>query len=188
MIAQEGEPARVAHDAVERVAVDHQIPPAVGGDMHRLAGDQDAAEVMVEIVAQRLVVIAGHVDHVRPFARLAQNLLDDVVMRLRPIPPALEPPAIDDVAHEIKPVGFVLAQEVEQEIGLAAGRAQMDVRQEDRPPARGPVVRAAAAREAVRRARDGVRRGVVHMLFHRSGHPDLSCRRAISFAGIMASW
>ena len=51
-----------------------------------------------------------------------------------------EPPAVDDVADEIEIFGLVLLQEVEQHLGLAAARAQMDVREEDRAMA-GSVVR-----------------------------------------------
>src|SRR5262249_17791148 len=76
------------------------------------------------------------VEQADSFARLPQQLLHDVVVKLRPIPGGLELPAVDDVAHEIDGVGFVMAQEVEQLVGLAAARPQMDVRQKQRsnPP------------------------------------------------------
>ena len=95
-----------------------------------------AAKMGAVIVAQKLVVIAGNVEQADPFARLPQQLLHDVVVKLRPIPGGLELPAVDDVAHEIDGVGFVMAQEVEQLVGLAAARPQMDVRQKQRsnPP------------------------------------------------------
>jgi hypothetical protein len=103
--------------------------------VHGLADDVDAAEMQVEIVAQHLVVVARHVDDARALARLAQQLLDDVVVRLVPVPAALQPPAVDDVADEVDRLGVVVAQEVEQEVGLAAGRAEMDVGEPDRAPA-----------------------------------------------------
>jgi hypothetical protein len=83
-------------------------------------------------LARRLVVIAGNVDDVGALAGLAQDLLHDVVMCLRPVPPALQAPAVDDVTHEIQMVALVFLQEVEQQLGLAAARAEMDVGQEDR--------------------------------------------------------
>jgi hypothetical protein len=54
-------------------------------------------------------------------------------VRLRPIPRLAQPPAIDDVAHQIDRQRIVVAQEVEQIIGLAAARSEMDVRYPDRP-------------------------------------------------------
>src|SRR5947209_809905 len=60
---------------------------------------------------------------------LAQQLLHDVVVKLRPIPSGPELPAVDDVAHQIDGLGFVMAQEVEKLLGLAAARSQMDIRQ-----------------------------------------------------------
>ena len=82
----ERQPARALHDAVEQVAVDHQQAAAVGGGVDRLVADLDAAERMREEVARELVVVAGNEDDLRALARLAQDLLHDVVVRLRPVP------------------------------------------------------------------------------------------------------
>ena len=61
----------------------------------------------------------------------AQDLLHHVVVRLRPVPAALQLPAVDDVADQIERVAVHVADEVEQQLGLAAARAQMDVGDED---------------------------------------------------------
>ena len=86
-------------------------------------------------------MIAGDVDDAGALPRLAQELLDDVVMLLRPVPALLQPPAVDDVADEIDRLGVVVAQEVEEQPGLAAAAAEMDVGDEDRPevPGRRPI-------------------------------------------------
>src|SRR6185369_15830271 len=115
----------------ELVAVDDQIALAVGSGVDRLAHHLHATEIQAAIIARRLVVIARHVDHLGALARLAQYFLHHVVMRLRPEPTALEAPAIDDVADQIERVGLVMAQEIEQQFGLAAARAQMHVGDED---------------------------------------------------------
>jgi hypothetical protein len=65
-------------------------------------------------------VIARHEDHAGAFVDLAQDLVNDLAMRLRPKPAALEGPAIDDVADQEQRVAGVLAQEVEQQVRLAA--------------------------------------------------------------------
>ena len=58
-------------------------------------------------------MVARDVDDARALARLAQQLLHHVVVRLRPIPARLELPAIDDIADEIDHVGVVVAEELQ---------------------------------------------------------------------------
>jgi len=94
--------------------------------------DLDAAEMYAVIVAQKLVVIAGNVDDAHALARLAQELLHHVVVRLRPIPARAQLPPVDDVADEVDRIGVVVAQEVEQPIGLAAFGSEMHVGDEQR--------------------------------------------------------
>jgi hypothetical protein len=76
-------------------------------------------------VAGGLVVVAGDVDHLDALAGHAQNLLHHVVVGLRPVPAALQLPAVDDVADQIEPVALDVADEVEQDLGLAASRAEV---------------------------------------------------------------
>ena len=90
----------------------------------------DAAELHAEKFAREFVVIAGHEHHARPFAHLAQQFLHHVVVGLRPVPARFEPPAVDDVADEEEFLGFVMFQKIQQQIGLAAARAEMNVRNE----------------------------------------------------------
>ena len=84
-----------------------------------------------EIIAQEFVVVAGNVDQPLALARLAQKLLDHVVMGLRPVPAALQLPAVDDVAYEIDRVGLEVAQEGEKPLRLTRLRPEMYVRNED---------------------------------------------------------
>ena len=126
-------------DGVELVAVDDQEVAAVGSYVGVAVGDLDAAEMRALERPQELVVIAGDVDDARALAALAQQLLDHVVVRLRPVPGAAQPPAVDDVADQIDRLGVVVAQEVEQELGLGRLRAEMDVRDEQRPEFAGCV-------------------------------------------------
>ena len=88
-VAEQGEPFGVAHDDVELVAVNDEIAPAVGADMDDVALDGDAAEFHAAIIAQRLVVIAGNEHELGALAHLAQELLQHVVVGLRPVMPRL---------------------------------------------------------------------------------------------------
>ncbi len=130
-VAEVGQPACALHDAVEQVAVHDPQPPSVGGDVDDIVVHLDAAEGVVGIAAHELVVVAGHEDHPRALARLAQDLLRHVVVRLRPEPTAPELPAVDDVAHQVQRVAFEAAQEGEQCGSLAARRAQVQIRDPD---------------------------------------------------------
>src|SRR5262249_30617740 len=134
--AQEREPARVADDHVEKVAVNDEVAFAAGTDMDGILDHLDAAEMGAVIVAQEFIMIAGDVDQANSFARLSQKFLYDVVVKLRPIPGRLELPAVDDVADEIDGLGFVMAKKVEKLVRLATAGSEMDVRQEQRsnPP------------------------------------------------------
>ena len=148
-VAEVREPLRTLNHAVEQVAVDHPEPAAVGGLVNPFIGDLDAAEVVLHVLARELVVIARHEDHARALAHLAQELLHDVVVRLRPVPGAAQLPAVDDVADEVERLAFHVPEEREQLAGLAAGCAEVQVGDPDRAHAQaaaGCVVRIVAFR------------------------------------------
>jgi hypothetical protein len=77
-------------------------------------------------------VVAGYEYDPRALARLAQDLLQDVVVGLRPDRAASDAPKVDDVADEVDRLGVVFFQEIEKEIGLCRPRPQMHVRYEQR--------------------------------------------------------
>ncbi len=122
------EPARVLHHEVEDIAVNDQVTPAVDTGMDGVLDHIDAAEMRAVIVPQELVVIAGHVDDLGALARLAQHLLHEVVVRLRPVPVGFQRPAIDDITDEVDGVGIMDAEEVQQPFGLRSACTEVDVR------------------------------------------------------------
>ncbi len=126
-VSEEGDPARVTDDDVELVAVDHQKPAPVRRAVDDPVHDFDSAEIVIQIFACELVVVAGNVDDACALARLAQELLDDIVMRLWPEPAALETPAVDDVSDQIDRLGLRVSEEIEQHFRLRRLRSQMNV-------------------------------------------------------------
>ena len=72
-------------------------------------------------------MIARQIDDARALAGLAQQLLHDVVVVLRPVPARPQLPAVDDVADEVDGIGIVVAQEVEKLVGLATACAEMHI-------------------------------------------------------------
>ena len=123
----------MANHDIEHIAMNDEIGRAIRSHMDRILDHFDAAEMRAVIVAQELVMVARNIDHAGALARLAQELLHDVIMGLWPIPARFQLPAIDDVANQINGVGIVIAQKVEELIRLAAFRAKMDIGQEKRP-------------------------------------------------------
>ena len=109
-VAEEGEPLGVPHDDVEFVAVHDEKPLAVRRRVFGVADDLDAAERQADELPREFVVIARHEHHARAAPDLAQKLLDDVVMRLRPVEARAHAPAVEDVADEIDRVGVVVAR------------------------------------------------------------------------------
>ena len=77
-------------------------------------------------------MVARQIDDAGALARLAQKLLHDVVMMLRPEPAGTQLPAIDDIADQIDRVGIVVAQEIEKMLGLTAARAEMHIGNKER--------------------------------------------------------
>src|ERR1700733_373813 len=136
-VAKKGEPLRMAYDDVEFVAMNDKITLAVGSGMDRLPPDLDPAEGQAEELTSEFVVGARDEHHPRAPPHLSEQFLDDIVMRLGPVPAGAEPPAVDDVADQVDRVRLDMAQHVQDEMGLAPARAQVQIRQEQGPVAMG---------------------------------------------------
>ena len=78
-------------------------------------------------IAQELVMVAGDVEDARALAALAQQLLDDIIVLLRPVPAAAQAPAIDDIPDEIDRIGIVILQEIQKKTGFRTFRTEMDI-------------------------------------------------------------
>ena len=91
------------------------------------SSDLDAAEIEIDELPDRFVVIARHEDDPRSLLRLLQHVLHHVVVRLIPIPAPPQLPAVDDVADQVKRFRFRRLQEFKQLPRLAPGGAEMNV-------------------------------------------------------------
>src|SRR3982074_3794355 len=112
------EPARVLHYEIEDIAVNHEIAPSIDTDMDGIFHDVDATEMRAVIVPQELVMVAGDVNDLGAFARLAQHFLREVVERLPAVRCVLRRPAVDESAEEIDGLGIMAAEKVQQSFGL----------------------------------------------------------------------
>src|SRR6202035_3550600 len=118
-VAEKREPLRMTHHDVEFVAMNDEVALTVGRGMDRLPLDLDPTEGQAEELTGEFIVVARNKHHPRAAPNLAQQFLDDVVMRLRPVPAGAEPPAVDDVADEVNGVGLDMAQHIQDKMGLA---------------------------------------------------------------------
>ena len=119
------------HHDVEIVTMRHEKTPTVRRRMDSRAHHLDATEGHADILSGKLVVVARDIDHPGALADFAKQLLDDVVVGLRPIPAASEAPAIDDVADEVDGFRIVVFEEVEDELVLATASPKMEVGHEE---------------------------------------------------------
>jgi hypothetical protein len=126
---------------VEKVPMQNQIPPTVSRDVDRRLGDVYSAEMGATVVAQEFIMVAGNVDDSCSFASLTQQFLYDVVMRLRPVPPGAQLPAVDDIANEVDGVGLVMTKKIKESSGLAPFGAEMHVGKKDGSKSAGAAAR-----------------------------------------------
>src|SRR5256885_17250569 len=109
------------------VTVNDKQAAAVRQTMDRMVLDRDVAIDTVKF-ADQFVVVAWNVNDAGAFARFPKNLLNNVVMLLRPINTAPQLPDVDQVPHHIESFEFVLAQEIQQCARVRATRPEMHVR------------------------------------------------------------
>ena len=116
---------------VEQVAMDDPEAFAIGGDVNMIILDRDITEVEPGVLACRLVMIAWYVDYACAVPRLAEQLLDHVIMLLWPVEALLELPAVDDVPDEVERIASRVFQEVKKVLGSGPGRSKVGVRYPD---------------------------------------------------------
>lgn len=83
-VAEEGEPPDVLHNGVEFMPMQNEEAAPVGRGMHSMLLNRDCA-IGAKVAGEKFVVIPGDTDDSRAFARFAQDLLDDVIVLLRPV-------------------------------------------------------------------------------------------------------
>ncbi len=115
------------HHGIETVAMQDKQPAAIGRDVRGLIDDSNPPETMRSEIAKLFIVIAGNEVNPGSPARLPQYGLNDFIVGFCPIPTALQPPDVDDVAHQIKVIGFGMAKKIEQKVRLTAARTKMDI-------------------------------------------------------------
>ena len=126
------QPVKV-HDSVELMTVQDEVALSIGSGMNYLPREHHAAETNIEEIFDEFVVIPGDVDDFGLLAAFPEQLLDENVVALLPMPFGFQLPAIDEIADEIKIAAFCIAQELQKFVDLRMASAEMDIRNPDRP-------------------------------------------------------
>jgi len=118
---------------IELVPVDDEKAPSVGKFVDGVFSDFNPPEKQPGISADEIVVVAWNVDDTRTLADFPQKLLHDIVVRLRPIPGALQPPAVENVADEVNRLCIMVAEKIKQQVRLTISASEMNIRDEQSP-------------------------------------------------------
>jgi len=86
--------------------------------MDRPVHHLDATEMCPLEISQEFVVITGNVDDIGALAALAKQLLDHIIVFLRPMPVTSQTPTIDNIADEIDRLGFMVTKKIKKQFGL----------------------------------------------------------------------
>ncbi len=79
----------------------HQKAAAIGGDVHRFRQHGNTTKAMIGKITKCFVMVARNIDDARTLAGLTQQLLDNVVMLLTPIPSLSHTPDIDNITDKV---------------------------------------------------------------------------------------
>jgi len=99
---------------VELVPVNDKVALAVGRYVDVLMLDRDVPEDKVEQKFEEVIVVARREDDLRALAPLAENLLDHIIVGLRPEPLPLKRPAVDEISDETQHLRFKGREEMQE--------------------------------------------------------------------------
>jgi hypothetical protein len=130
-VAADSQPAVIARDAVELVAVHDEEETPIDHPVDGLTGDHDVPKLEIAKSPKVLVVVARHQGNHGARPRLRQDLANHVTVELCPERGALQTPEVDDVADEVQEFAFVPVEKLEERSGLTARSAKVRVADPD---------------------------------------------------------
>lgn len=125
-VAEISQPLGILHDGVELVPVNDQNAAIIGGNVNRALLDR-YVPVGTGERRNEFVVITRDINDGHVFARLAEDFLDDVVMRLWPVMPSPQRPDINQITDDIEFFAFVIAQELQERFGVARSFPEVNI-------------------------------------------------------------
>jgi hypothetical protein len=85
------------------------------------------AKPEIQEVAEVLVVIARNIDEFCTLSCLAKKFLDDVIVKLVPVPFLAQGPVVDEISNNIKLIRFGSPEKIEKCCRLSPPCAKMNV-------------------------------------------------------------
>ncbi len=116
------------HDAVELMAVEDKVTLAVSRGMNSFAGKHNAAEVHIDELLKKLVMVPGDVNDLGFLAAFAKYFLDENVVSVFPVPFRAQRPAVDEIPDEVEIAAFALPQEFQQGVHLCVFGSEVNIR------------------------------------------------------------
>jgi hypothetical protein len=118
--------------AIELMAVQDEIALSIGCGVNDFTGEHNRAEIDIDKLFEEFVVVAGDIYDFGILPAFAKEFLDEHVVFIPPMPFALQLPAVNNVANQIKIFAFEFSQKIQQGIDLRVAGAEMHVRDPDR--------------------------------------------------------
>lgn len=120
------------NQAVQLMAMDHQISTAIGRYVNSMGNNLDSPHIEPGEILKELIVVPMHVNDPGILAILPEDFLNDGVGIFTPVPSAFQFPAINKVSDEVEILTLILTQKLEEGAGLGVTTPQVHIRNPDR--------------------------------------------------------
>jgi len=104
--AQNGKETATRHNTVELVAVSNQKTSSIRRLMRIFIMNFDITKTLPIKIPQQFIMITGNVNDLRALFGFSQNRAHDIVVFLRPMKTPAHAPKINNIANQVKIVGF----------------------------------------------------------------------------------
>src|SRR6266481_925930 len=109
------------------MSMDYEVAFSIGGDVDSSFDESQAAEIQAMKLFQKLVMVAGDKCDAGMLPIFAEQLLDENIIVLRPMPLPAQLPAIYEIADEIELLAFCFTEKIKQFADLGMPGSQVNV-------------------------------------------------------------
>ena len=127
-IAKIGQPSGVLNNVVKKVTMHDPETFAFRVDMNCVFTNLYLTEGQAGKFPRRFIMVARDIIHLGAMSCLSQDFLNDIVMRLGPVPSFLQLPTVDDIADKIECFATGVFKKVQELHRPGATCAKMSIR------------------------------------------------------------
>ena len=113
---------------IKLMPMNHQVTLPINCPMNRPFHKADGAEAQPEKLLQELIMVPGDQCDLRMLAMFSQQLLDEHIILLRPVPSAAQLPAVNKVANDIKLLALYTTEQLQEFTDLRVPRPKVNIR------------------------------------------------------------